>query len=102
MLRERWITPWNLSTEIDEAMQQLPTQLSESIDAIRNIGNFASHPTKSTQTWEIIEVEPWETEWLLDTLEDLFDYYYVAPAKTKAKKNALNKKLADAWKPPAK
>jgi hypothetical protein len=35
-------------------------------------------------------------------LESLFDFYFVAPARTKARKDALNKKLSDAGKPPVK
>jgi len=31
-----------------------------------------------------------------------FDFYSVQPAKLEAKKNALNKKLSDAGKPPMK
>lgn len=77
----------------------LPSHISESLDAIRNIGNFAAHPLKSTNTGEIIPVEPAEAEWNLDVLESLFDFYFVEPARTKARKDALNKKLAEAGKP---
>ncbi len=35
-------------------------------------------------------MEPGEAEWNLDTLEGLFDFYYVQPAKTAARKAALN------------
>jgi hypothetical protein len=71
----------------------------EHIDAIRNIGNFSAHPSKNKSTGEIVEVEPQEAEWNLDVLESLFDFYFVQPAVTKAKRDALNKKLADAGKP---
>jgi hypothetical protein len=77
----------------------LPTHLTESIDAVRNIGNFAAHPIKSTSTGEIVDVELGEAEWLLDVLESLFDFYFVQPAILKAKRDALNKKLMDAGKP---
>jgi len=70
------------------------------LDAVRNIGNFAAHPMKSQSTGEIVPVEPGEAEWNLDVLESLFDFHFVAPAKTKARKDALNKKLKDAGKPP--
>jgi hypothetical protein len=53
-------------------------------------------------TGEIIDVEPGEAEWLLNVLEGLFDHYFVQPAILAAKKDALNKKLADAGKPPMK
>lgn len=34
-----------------------------------------------------------------DMLESLFDFYYVQPALLKAKRDALNKKLAESGKP---
>jgi len=91
----------NLSKEIDEAItsKQLPAYLAEGIDAVRNIGNFAAHPIKSTSTGEIVDVEPGEAEWLLDLLEGFFDFYFIQPAELQRKKDALNKKLIDAGKP---
>jgi hypothetical protein len=96
--------PGDLSGEIQQVLDsgKLPTALADNIDAIRNIGNFAAHPNKSNSTGEIVQVEPDEAEWNLDVLESLFDYYFVQPARAKAKKDALNKKLADAGKSPVK
>jgi uncharacterized protein Smg (DUF494 family) len=102
MLRDNGIKKGDLSKEIDEAMDKLPSHLAESIDAIRHIGNFAAHPIKSSSTGEIVDVEDEEAEWALDVLEYLFDFYYVQPAATKRKKEAMNKKLADLGKPPLK
>lgn len=98
------VTQGDLSREIQEVIDsgKLPTSLAESIDAIRNIGNFASHPIKSTNSGEIVEVESGESEWLLDVLEELFDHYLVKPIIIKAKKDALNQKLNDVGKPPMK
>ena len=94
----------NLANEIQLVIDSnsLPSHLSESIDAVRNVGNFAAHPLKSTSSGEIVEVEIGEAEWLLDVLEALFDFYFVQPAILKSKKDALNKKLADIGKPPMK
>jgi hypothetical protein len=94
----------DLSKEIQEVLDsgKLPSHLAEAIDAVRNIGNFAAHPIKSTNTGEIVDVEPGEAEWLLDVLEGLFDFYFTQPAILQKKKDALNKKLADAGKPPMK
>jgi len=94
----------DLSKEIQQVIDNntLPSHLAESIDAIRNIGNFAAHPIKSSSTGEIVEVEVGEAEWILDVLESLFDFYFVQPAILKAKRDALNKKLSDAGKPPMK
>jgi len=101
ILREKAnVNPGNLANEIQQVIDRntLPSHLSESIDAIRNIGNFAAHPLKSTSTGEIVDVEVGEAEWLLDVLESLFDFYFVQPAITKTKKDALNKKLLDLGK----
>jgi hypothetical protein len=94
----------DLFNEIQELINRntLPSHIAEGLDAVRNIGNFAAHPMKSKSTGDIVPVEPGEAEWNLDVLESLFDFYFVAPAKTKARKDALNKKLTDAGKPPAK
>jgi hypothetical protein len=94
----------DLFQEIQELLDRgtLPSHIAEGLDAVRIIGNFAAHPIKSQSTGEIVSVEPGEAEWNLDVLESLFDFYFVAPARTKARKDALNKKLADAGKPPLK
>jgi hypothetical protein len=94
----------DLSKEIQEVLDsgKLPTQLAESIDAIRNIGNFAAHPMKTQHTGEILEVEPGEAEWTLDVLESLFDFYFVQPSILKQKRAALDTKLGTAGKPPMK
>lgn len=105
ILREKaGVKKGDLANEIQQIIDanSLPSHLSESIDAIRNIGNFAAHPLKSTSTGEIVEVEEGEAEWLLDVLEALFDFYFVQPGILLAKRAALNKKLTDIGKPPMK
>jgi len=101
---EAKVTHGDLYNEIQELLDRetLPSHIAESLDAVRIIGNFAAHPIKSKSTGEIVPVEPGEAEWNLDVLESLFDFYFVGPARTKARREALNKKLADAGKPPLK
>jgi len=102
LLREKaGVKPGNLSNEIQQVIdsKNLPSYLSDSIDAIRNIGNFAAHPNKSTNTGEIVDVEPGEADWTLEVLESLFDFYLVQPQKLQDKRDALNKKLKDSGKP---
>lgn len=89
----------DLSRQIDEVLDQLPHELAQNLDAIRHIGNFAAHPMKSTVTGEIVQVEDGEAEWLLDVLEDLFDYYYVGPSRAASRRQLLNQKLAAIGKP---
>jgi hypothetical protein len=98
------VKPGNLSAEIQEVIDSktLPSYIAESIDAVRNIGNFAAHPAKDNSTGEIIDVEPGEAEWNLDVLESLFDFYFVQPALLKKKRDALDAKLKGAGKPPMK
>ncbi len=103
LLREHFkVKKGNLSDEIDEALPKLPGDLGDAVDAIRNIGNFAAHPMKSTNTTVVLDVEPGEAEWCLDVLEDLFEFYFVRPARLRKKKEALNEKLKEAGKPPMK
>jgi hypothetical protein len=94
----------NLDQEIQKLIDghMVPSQIADSLDAIRTVGNFAAHPIKSTASGQIVDVEPGEAEWNLETVEALFDFYFVQPAKIAAKKAALNQKLKDAGKPPLK
>ena len=105
VLREKAkVKKQDLAKEIQEVLDngKLPSHLSEGIDAVRNIGNFAAHPMKSTASGEVMEVEPGEAEWNLDVLDGLFDFYFVQPALLAAKRAALDAKLASAGKPPLK
>ncbi len=102
LLREKvGIKKNNLSEAIQQVLDAggLPSDLAGSIDAIRNIGNFAAHPMKSTNSGEILDVELGEAEWTLDVLEDLFDFYFIRPAVLAAKKEKMNQKLQEAGKP---
>ncbi|BBL58636.1 DUF4145 domain-containing protein [Methylomonas koyamae] len=105
LIREKaGIKKSDLAKEIDALISSntLPSHLVEAVDAIRNIGNFAAHPIKATSSGEVLPVEPGEAEWTLDVLDGLFDFYFVQPARLKAKRDALNEKLALANKPPMK
>ncbi len=88
----------NMADEIQQVIDaaKVPTHTSESLDAIRNIGNFAAHPIKSKASGEIIPVEPGEAEWNLDVIEALFDFYFVQPEILTKKRAALDARLAEA------
>lgn len=98
----------NLAKQIDEAINEvdatkaLGRTLRDTVDAVRNFGNFSAHPIDDKTTLQIIDVEPEEAEWCLQILEEMFDHFYVRPAQAAARKAALNAKLSAAGKPAAK
>src|SRR5260370_25952553 len=67
----------DLAKEIDLLLNEadprkaLPHKLYETVDSIRNFGNFSAHPIDDKTTLQVIEVEPHEAEWCLETIEDL-------------------------------
>lgn len=97
-------TKKDLADQIEDALAcgSLPSHIAESLDAVRNIGNFTAHPQKSKSSGELLDVEPGGAEWNLEAVESVFDFYFVQPEITKKKKEALNAKLAAAGKPPMK
>ena len=80
--------------------QSVPSYISESLDTLRELGNFATHPTRSVNTAEIIEVEPEEANWCLDVIDLLYDHYFVAPDKARQAKEAMNAKRIAANRDP--
>lgn len=96
ILRDQGYTQRDLAKAIEAVLRdgRLPGWLAESVDAVRNIGNFADHPAKTTNSGEIVEVEKNESEWNLDVIEELFDFFYVQPSRDAARRAALNAKLA--------
>lgn len=92
LLREKaGAPPGKLYGEIEWVLTNagLPGHVTESLHDLRTIGNMAAHPNKSTASGDDIEVEPGEAEWTLDTLDGLFSYYFIEPARTAARKAAL-------------
>lgn len=89
----------NLSIEIDKLMEIVDSGIANEVDAIRTIGNFAAHPIKSNSTGEIVPVEEGEAIWILEVLEQLFDYCYVKPKKAEERRAKMNEKLKECGKP---
>jgi hypothetical protein len=90
----------NLDQQIQEAIDQrnMPSYISDMLDSVRMIGNFAAHPSKSITTGIIIEVEPEEANYNLYVIEQLFDFYYVKPSLIKERKDQINAKILDSGK----
>ena len=92
----------NLAKTIEEVIDdpKTPREVADSLDMVRNIGNFSAHPNKSTNTGEIVPVEPVEAEWCLDVIEMLFELYFVRPSEIQRRRDRVDEKLADTGKPP--
>jgi hypothetical protein len=56
----------------------------------------------TSQHFRSLMLNHMKAEWCLETLEALFDHFYVGPAAAAKKKAALNEKLEAAGKRPAK
>ncbi len=105
LLREEFkIKEKDLSKEIESfiVLERIPTHLTDAVDAIINIGNFAAHPLKDKNTGEIVPVEKGEAEWLIEVIESLFDFIFIQPKKLKRRREELNIKLEKIGKPPLK
>lgn len=102
LLRDQGYAQRDLSTAIETVLSArvLPSALAANLDSIRQVGNFAAHPLKNTNSGEIVPVEDHEAEWNLEVLEGLFDFFYVQPARDAARRAALNQKLQAAGKNP--
>ncbi len=98
--RQEGIVEKTLFSEIQQLLKKnkLPRYLADDLDAIRNVGNFAAHPIKDTNTGQIVEVEPGEAEWTLEVLDELLHFYFVDEPRSQARRRALNRKLKGAGK----
>jgi len=92
----------DLAAEISALLKlnKLPKPLAEDLDAIRQVRNFAAHPIKSTNTGQIMEVEPEEADWTLGVPEDLIRFYYETEPASRHRRDALNQKLKESGKNP--
>ena len=78
----------------------LPSSIRGTIDAVRNLGNFAAHAITDKSRLQVINVDADEAKWCLEIIEALFEHYYsTASAKGKKRLENLDAKLASADKP---
>lgn len=105
LLRDKFgIKKKSLAQEIETFIELdgIPTHITDAVDAVRNIGNLAAHPTKNQNTGEIVAVENGEAEWLIEVIEALFDFVFIQPIKLERRRKELNLKLTEIGKPPLK
>ena len=105
MLQAHGYKDKDLAKEVQQILDEkdpakiLPRPIHQTIDAIRNFGNFSAHPINDITSLQVIAVEPQEAEWCLEIVEALFEHFYVGPKRADAKKKALDAKLKAAGKP---
>lgn len=102
ILREYYnIEERTLDAEINKFIQlpNIPSHLTDAVDAVRTIGNIAAHPTKDKNTGTIVDVESGEAEWLIEVIEALFDFTFIQPKKLEERRSRLNEKLKELGKP---
>jgi len=89
-------TERELAAQIAEAQRNpaLPPHLKEAFDLLARIAKLTIGSDKSERPDALLPAEPGEAEWLLDTLETLFDFYFVSPARFERRKKALQASLA--------
>ena len=108
ILHEHGYKGRDLAAEIDMLLNEqdprkaIPDSLRTTIDGIRNFGNFSAHPITDLTSLQVIDVEPEEAEWCLETVEEMFQHFYVRAINAKERKDALDTKLKAAGKPPSK
>ncbi len=108
MLKDQGYQSRNLLEQIKTVLGEtdrdriLPRELRNSIDAVRNFGNFSAHPITDATSLQVIDVDPEEAEWCLEIIKGLFEHYYIGPAANADRLSKLNQKLQKARKPPAK
>jgi hypothetical protein len=78
---------------LGDATRRLPAELHETVDVIRQFGNFGAHRKNDKATLEIIEVEEGEADWCIEIAERLIEHFYELPARSKAKLDSMKAKL---------
>jgi hypothetical protein len=76
-----------------------PTPLRDNVEHFREIADFGAH-TQKDETGAIIDVTLEEAEWTLELLDGFFDYFIVARERDKKRREAFDKKIADAGRKP--
>ncbi len=85
--------------KLAEGDQRSTPSLSEKLHMIREVGNYAAHPTQ-TDTGEVLKVEAGEVEALFGGLNEFFEVFYVKPATHAKQLREINQKLTAVGKKP--
>jgi hypothetical protein len=92
MIRDFWgIKKARLKDEVDDLEEKVDSDVWDSIDAVRSVGNIGAHMEKDINV--IVDVEPGEAQLLIGLIEQLVDDWYVA-RESRRKRTEELKKLA--------
>lgn len=76
MIHDFWgIVEKNLNCEITALKDKIPTDLWQSIDALREMGNIGAHMEKNTDV--IVDIDPDEAKTLIQLIELLMKEWYI-------------------------
>lgn len=80
----------NLAKQIDRAMSGIPNYVGDHLHTLREMGNFAAHEQLDKSTGLVLPVEEHEARFALEVIEEMFELYFIGPARAAAKKAAWN------------
>lgn len=94
MIRDFWgISKDRLKDEIDDLKDRVDSDIWESINAVRGVGNIGAHMEKDINI--IVGVEPGEAQLLIGLIEQLVDDWYVARESRRKRTEELKKLAVD-------
>jgi len=94
MIRDFWgIKKARLKDEVDDLEEKVDSDVWDSIDAVRSVGNIGAHMEKDINV--IVDVEPGEAQLLIGLIEQLVDDWYVARESRRKRTEELKKLAAD-------
>lgn len=99
-LRDKGYGAARLVDEIESAAADLPSALVTKLHFVREVGNYAVHPTEENATGDLLRVEAGEVDALFGVLSALFDEFYVRPVRDAKWQADINAKLASAGRKP--
>lgn len=71
----------------------LPPYLQDALGTLARVAGLDANEAKSTRPEALAPTEPGEPEWLLDVLDQLFDLYFVQPARMQRKRARLEERV---------
>ena len=94
-------TQFSLTSRIDKFIDepQHPGYIRENLHHFREVADFGAHSQKDGQA-QIIDISREEAEWTLDILDSLFEYFIIAPDRSRKIREAMDKKIDAAGRKP--